>query len=587
MAKRKAVARNSRAKAPPPQAKAAVVIPAIEQPKTLTVQNGEVLSNDLSYALGYVNTEASGFPINQGTGWSEQVSNVNTIFKNLRWYLVSNFRQMLCQVYVELGLVQTIVQVPVDDALRGGIEIESSELDEDDIKQLQLDMKQEGDLQCAGEAGYWNRLFGGGFIMMLTGDDMSQPLELDDITDAEHFEFRSGDLWELFYDKQNTEGYDATLQSHTTEFYNYYGIKVHSSRVMILKGLTAPSFIRPRLRGWGFSVVEKLVRSLNQALKSTDLAFEVLDEFKLDVFKIKNLTNTLMSPVGMEQVRKRIQLAQWQKNYQNALTMDSEDDFSHKQLSFAGLADIMKEIRMQVASDMRMPLTKIYGIGAQGFNSGQDDIEVYNSMVESEVRAKLEFPILRMVQLRCQRKFGFVPQDIEIKFKPLRVLGAEQEEIVKTSEYNRVLAARTAGEITRHEFREAVNKKNLLPITLDTTGDDLNTDDPDIIDVLDSGEEMEEQTQDGEGEGTGEGVPKVTLAKGGINPKKTKDAKTVNSNAFDRKYYELDGGDNWIDPRRESLFKNPKDKGLWDQVSQVADTWQYRVWLYKKRGGSF
>ena len=50
-----------------------------------------------------------------------------------------------------------------------------------------------------------------------------------------------------------------------------------------MKGLTAPSFLRPRLRGWGFSVVEKLVRSINQYIKATDLGFEVLDEFKLDV----------------------------------------------------------------------------------------------------------------------------------------------------------------------------------------------------------------------------------------------------------------------------------------------------------------
>src|SRR3954471_18346943 len=157
---------------------------------------------------------------------------------------------------------------------------------------------------------------------------------------------------------------------------------------MRLKGLTAPSFVRPRLRGWGFSVVETLVRSINQYLKATDLGFEVLDEFKLDVFKIKNLVNTLLSPNGAEKIQKRIQLANWQKNYQNALVMDSEDDFDHKQLSFSGLAEVQDGIGKQVAADLRMPITNLFGQSAAGFNSAEDDIEVYNAMVESQVRNK-------------------------------------------------------------------------------------------------------------------------------------------------------------------------------------------------------
>ena len=47
------------------------------------------------------------------------------------------------------------------------------------------------------------------------------------------------------------EGYDAEIQSEEFEYYNYYSEVVHKSRVLKLKGIEAPSFIRPRLRGWG------------------------------------------------------------------------------------------------------------------------------------------------------------------------------------------------------------------------------------------------------------------------------------------------------------------------------------------------
>src|SRR5208283_5766536 len=99
----------------------------------------------------------------------------------------------------------------------------------------------------------------------------------------------------------------------------------------------------------------------------------------------------------------------------------------------------MVGIRMQIASDMRMPLTKVFGISAAGFSSGEDDIENYNSMVESSIRQKGKFDIIKMIKLRCQKMYGFVPDDITIEFKPLRVLSSEQEENVKNAKHARLM----------------------------------------------------------------------------------------------------------------------------------------------------
>ncbi len=430
-----------------------------------------------------------GFPGNQGAPGTNTIEQAGTIFKNLRYYLVSNFRQLLNQAYAEIGLIQTICDVPVDDALRGGITLKTEQLDETQIKDLMDSLDRDDDLTIIGQAAKWNRLFGGAGVMILTDQDPEEPLEVDTLTEDEAFELRAVDMWELFWNVQNTDGFDPTIQEEEFEHYNYYGIRVHKSRVMRLKGITPPSFIRPRLRGWGLSVVESLVRSLNQYLKATDLAFEVLDEFKVDVYKIKNLVTTLMSPGGAEQVKKRIQLANWEKNYNNALTMDSEDDWDHKQLSFAGLGDAMLQIRMQVASDMRMPLTKLFGISAAGFNSGEDDIEVYNAMVESQVRNKIKYIILRVIELKCQRKFGFIPDDLSMTFQPLRVMSSEQEENVKTQKFTRAMQALQSGAISLEEFRDECNKAELFEITLsdselsllsgiDDGADDSGTDSP-------------------------------------------------------------------------------------------------------------
>lgn len=588
------------------------------------------INNGLGDALGFQdwnfnNTETHG----------SQLSQVNTLFRNNRWYLISNMRQLLSELYVEHGLVQTIIDVPVDDGLRGGVEISSKQLDEEQIQELQISLDRDDDLNVVGQALKWNRLYGGAGILIMTDQDPETPLDLNLITKDSPLEFRAVDMWELFWDKQNTEGYDPEIQTQEFSYYNYYAKMLHKSRVMRLKGLTAPSFIRPRLRGWGFSVVEHLVRSINQYLKANNLSFEVLDEFKIDIFKIKNLTDTLLSPNGDQQVSRRIRLANWNKNYQNGIVMDAEDDYAQKQLSFAGLAEVMKEIRMQIASDMRMPLTKVFGISAAGFNSGEDDIEVYNAMIESTVRNKAKYDILRIIEIKCQKLFGFIPDDLSIKFKPLRILNSEQEENVKTLKFNRLMQAKSAGEITTLEFRESCNRDQLLSIQLDTTIDKLNPDDPQIEQLVTSPgvpANPDVAAEDGSPspyDTTGPSVddpganredtrkPRAwdsttTQPKTPHGPDEQKEAvennlqpftanqtlerahaiKLKNSSLFDRASYAADGGDSWLDERRvRGLMETYKEPGLWSRAQEASKKAfgelkpPFMLWFYRKNGG--
>lgn len=528
-------------------------------------ENAQIVENDLGIGGG---GNLAGFPGVQGPPYGEAVSMPNTSFQNLRWYLISNDRQFLNELYVEIGLIQTIVDQPVEDALRGGVQIKSQELDESQIEELITSLDRDDDLNKVGQAAKWNRLFGGAGILILTDQNPEEPLNVEAIGKDENVEFRPVDMWELFWDRQGTEGYNPETQTEDVEYYSYYGVKVHKSRVMKMKGLIAPSFIRPRLRGWGFSVVEALIRSINQYLRATSVSFEVLDEFKLDIYKIKNLVNTLLSPNGAQQVSARVAQANYTKNFQNAIVMDGEDEYVQKQLSFSGFADAMAQIRMQVAADMRMPLTKLFGISASGFNSGEDDIEVYNAMVESTVRNKIKYNILRLCEIKCQKMFGFIPSDMVLSFKPLRVLSAEQEETVKTQKFNRLYQSLMAGFLSQQEFRDACNKGNIFDVRLDTAEDQMSG-------------YMDDTVKEGQD-------------KPGANDTITqKPQATQNSERFDKASYDADGGDGWIDDRRKHFYDDPSDGGHWDQVKEETrrvfggDNWKFSVWLYQKQGGKF
>src|SRR5690606_29764698 len=182
------------------------------------IPQDDKFENSFSEAIGIGGGVNPNFPFGDsiaGIAGSAQVENVGTIFRNLRWYLISNMRQVLSQAYVEIGLVQTICDVPVDDALRGGINIKSKQLEESQLEELISTIDRDGDLIEVGQAAKWNRLFGGAGVLVLTDQDVEQPLDWDSL-DNEKVDFRAVDMWELFWDKQNTE--DTDLSGNLEEF---------------------------------------------------------------------------------------------------------------------------------------------------------------------------------------------------------------------------------------------------------------------------------------------------------------------------------------------------------------------------------
>ena len=436
-------------------------------------------------------------------GGLNPVNNRDTMRLNIRGNLVSNDRQLLTHAYAEQGLIQTFIDVVVDDAFRDGLVIQSKQLSPENITELETVLERENDINHLAQAVKWARLFGGGAIIPVTNQDPSQPLNIAALKQGDPLAFLDADLWELVSSTGAAETEAKPMRptgEGVFEHYQYYDVRLHKSRVIRIVGRRAPSMVRAQLRGWGLSEAEIVVNAINLFLKSKNLTFEILDEFKLDIFKIKGMTAALLAKDGTAKIQRRIQVANKQKNYLNALTMDAEDDYEQKQLNFSGIADIMREFRNDMSSVTRIPQTKLFGLSAAGFSSGEEDIENYNSMVESSVRTKVKRDVLRMVEMRCQTVFGMIPSDLKVSFKPLRVLGEVQKESVKTSKLTRLNMAQSIGMVSTTEYKEAVNKDELLPVKLDVNLEQLET----AAASFGGNQEDDGEEQEGGEEGAGE-----------------------------------------------------------------------------------
>lgn len=395
-------------------------------------------------------------------------------------------RILLSYSYMTQGLFRTVVCQPVDDAFRGGVKIKSVELDSEDLKLLERTMTRtqpasslrkmektvggwvnynacvdlaRSDISAIKHALYWGRLYGGAGLIINTDQDFRKPLNVKAIRADSPLVFLPADRWELVLSNINIFDYKNPIP------YDYYGYPLHVSRVLKFIWNEAPSYIRLRLQGWGMSEIEQCIRSINAFMKFENLIFELLDEAKIDVWKMKGYNSLLISAAGTERVRQAVIMTNQLKNFNRAIVMDKEDEYQQKTLGgiFTGLSDAWEQLRLNLCSDLKFPRNKLFGESAGGFSSGEDSLENYNSTVEClrEVGNPL---VLEVAALRCQQLFGFVPEDLETEWPSLRVMKQTDMEEINSKKQARIMDLKSSGIYDGKETAEALRKEGLLSI---------------------------------------------------------------------------------------------------------------------------
>ena len=396
----------------------------------------------------------------QSAVMQSRLTSISPIIENNVYYPITLNYTMLMYMYKTHGILQTAIDMPVLDAFRGGLDFSSDELDVSDLEDFCDWLEEKAILQKFSHAVIWKRLFGGSALVINAGQDPKTPLEAMKVN-KDFLDFYAAARWELM--ALNPANQSMGSMSKDSDSYQIYGTTMDKSRVLVMSGKEAPFIIRNQLSGWGMSEVERMIADFNLYLETKNVLYEILDEAKLDVYHLAGYADSLATADGTQLINQRVQLTNQLKNFQKALILDKEDEYQQKQLSFSGLAEIMKENRIGIASALRMPITKIFGLSASGFNSGEDDIENYNAMVESEIREPAR-PMLNTVIKICARAFFGDEYTIKYKFKPLRMMTSTDEENIKASKQGRFMEQYDRGLLDSKEMGELMHKEDLVGI---------------------------------------------------------------------------------------------------------------------------
>nr|DAV00827.1 MAG TPA: portal [Caudoviricetes sp.] len=402
--------------------------------------------------------------------WSQTLSPRNA-YNNLSLVMISQWQILLSYLYKTYGVLAKMIDIPVDDAYKGGaFTLETDSVDEAELKELEKTIAKNQDIKQIKNARKWARLYGGAALIALSGDDLSKPLDYKSLY-GKPLEFMAVDRWQLSYSEPN-----INIPGGQWEYINQYGrrnskksvigsnalTRIHSSRISPITGKEAPFIIMQRVNGWGISVFEQVFSDMSQYFKAGNVLFELLDEAKVDVIKLATLQTALSSGNSDQVLQKMLDLIANNLNYKSKLLISKDDDYDQKQISFSGLAEMNKEIRIMMAGSANMPVNKLWGEGVTGFGSGEDSLENYNSQIENEIRSADDAVIDWVLMLRSYQQFGFELPDLTKTWKNLRVLSAIDEQNIHDHKVANILQIYDRQLMSPQEVMEYLKKQQIV-----------------------------------------------------------------------------------------------------------------------------
>jgi len=393
--------------------------------------------------------------------------------------------QMLSNLFIGNSIARKIISLPVDEAVKNWISID----DDPESKSLQIldDMGAESHF---ADALRWGRLYGGSVILMLANDGgtLEDPLREGNVKEVESI--RVYDKTQVFWNDAVLYEDPSNKQYGEPEYYEISPIggmpfTVHQSRLLLFKGDPLPDYYRLRYQGWGLPSLQGVWDELLNNSHSHSLAIKIMERMSQGVLKLDGMLENLQTDFGEAEVKKRLELIDMARSILNTIAIDSKDEFEIKNMTLAGIPDMLDRFGLAVSAASNMPFTLLFGRSPAGLNAtGQSDLENYYNMVKQIQKRQLKPQISRLTRLISGSK-----EALKLIFAPLWLPSekeqAETDKLKADTKAQEAAAANTyvgMGALDPSEVRKGLAKCEEYEIDLsfnhiEPTPDELNPED--------------------------------------------------------------------------------------------------------------
>ena len=312
-----------------------------------------------------------------------------------------------------------VVDIKPDDMTREWRNF-TGDITPEQVKQLEEEEDRLAITEEFNQAHKWGRLFGSSLIVMSIDDGQTpdKPLNINTIKKGglRHLKVVERERFNHADTVPTNDPLDANFGLPESYRFTESSVIIHHSRVLRFDGIKLP-FKAFRENGYNSdSVLDRLYDALINFNTTTNGTATMVHETNVDIVQIKGLMNLLATPDGESLVRKRFGLATLLKSFSNAMVLDSEEDYTNKTNSFAGLTDIMSTFALFLSGASDTPATRMLGSAASGLNAtGEGDLKNYYDTVRSDQK-KIYKPKLDYLDVIMAKSLG-MGEDLDLSYE--------------------------------------------------------------------------------------------------------------------------------------------------------------------------
>jgi len=399
---------------------------------------------------------------------------------NLDTRIVTRNRASLDGMYRGSWIVGKLIDAVAEDMTRAGVEVQA-DADPATLAKMNDELRRLRVWPALGNSIRWGRLYGGAIaVLILDGQDVSQPLRLETVGNGQFRGLRVFDRWTcvpsmtLIDTPGPTEGMPESYKALEGA---WNGRDIHHSRVTRFTGFPLPYYERIAELHWGASVVERLYDRLLAFDSTTHGAANLVFKAHLRTVGIEGLREILAAGGQAEDnLVKMFQYIRLMQSNEGITLLDKEDVFQTQSYTFAGLDQVLLSFGQQISGATGIPLVRLFGQSPAGLSAtGESDLRNYYDMIlaaqEEDLRPGLE-AIYDVVSMSMTGQP--MPDGWSLNFRTLRQMNDTEKAQVANTDAQTIEGLFSAGLITEAQALKELRQNSA------TTGRFTNITDEDI-----------------------------------------------------------------------------------------------------------
>ena len=391
-------------------------------------------------------------------------------------------RTQLEWAYQSSWLCGLAVDILAEDMTREGIELKG--IDPELAERLEAQFDNKGIWGDLTDTIKWSRLYGGSIaVMLIDGDDMSQPLDPKSIAKGSFKGLYALDRWQVMPSPNLVQklGRDFGKPVSYEILPGVSGFQlpgknaqVHHSRVLRFDGVTLPFYLRQSYQFWGASILERVLPRIRAFDEATQSAAQLLSKVFLRYYRVKGLRDILTNEVAARGFKRQMDVVREMQGIEGMTLGDIEDDFQTFNYSFQGLPDVLLQFGQQVSGAIGVPLVRLFGQSPVGFNStGEMDLRLYYDDVKRQQDAVLRENLKRLLRVMYVSMTGEMPDSaLTFEFRPLWQLRAEVQATTAQSNVATIMQAYDSQLISAPRALEELKKQSAVTGIFSTITDE-------------------------------------------------------------------------------------------------------------------